>query len=327
MLALNADSVIPYLKSRPGMASLDFHMESLPGGVSANVFLIRVGDSQFILKQACELLRVQTRWQSDPTRVDREFEFLKLFSAWLPADFLTKPLWHDADNHILAMTVAPPPATTWKTELLQGIAETARARQAGNLLASLHFQSLQHLDQLGSLTDKAIFHQLRIEPFYDRLAPAFPDLGPRILELSEHLLQSQQAICHGDFSPKNLLLHPDGMTLVDHETAHLGDPAMDLGFFLAHLTLKAIHAGEDRRLYSKLLRAFLASYFEQGGFREVDFQRRSLGHLGVVMLTRVVGTSRVDYLSDAQKDEAKQLAIASLQSKYFNWRHFPPTTW
>jgi 5-methylthioribose kinase len=47
---------------------------------------------------------------------------------------------------------------------------------------------------------------------------------------------------HADFSPKNILVHRQGLTVVDFETAHAGDPAFDIGFFLSHLSLKAFRS-------------------------------------------------------------------------------------
>ena len=49
----------------------------------------------------------------------------------------------------------------------------------------------------------------------------------------------------GDFSPKNILVHAGGLILLDFECAHAGDPAFDLGFFLSHLVLKAIHTSAN----------------------------------------------------------------------------------
>lgn len=327
MYILSPENVSYYLKARLGGEAGDFIVSTLGGGVSAHVYQVQTNSENFILKQACEHLRVHTHWQSDPARADREYAFLNSFFPLMGESNLTRPLWHDSTNHILAMSVALPPATPWKKELLEGVAETNRARQAAELLARLHLESIMQPSLLGRLNDREIFRQLRVEPFYDRLAQAFPELGGRILALSESLLSSTMGLCHGDFSPKNLLLHSNGLILVDHETAHLGDCAMDLGFFIAHLTLKAIKAGENRRLFGKLIRTFLATYFDFGGPRDTDFQRRALGHLGVVMLTRVLGTSRVDYLSEPQKEEARQLAIASLQDTFHNWRYYPPASW
>ena len=59
------------------------------------------------------------------------------------------------------------------------------------------------------------------------------------------MLTIKESLCHGDYTPKNMLVHGGDFTLVDYETAHFGDPTMDLGLFLAHLTLKAIRAPNE----------------------------------------------------------------------------------
>ncbi len=63
-----------------------------------------------------------------------------------------------------------------------------------------------------------------------------------------------------DFSPKNILVHARGLTLVDFETAHAGDPAFDLGFFLSHLLLKAVRAAPDHEPYLALTQSFRDAY-------------------------------------------------------------------
>jgi hypothetical protein len=116
---------------------------------------------------------------------------------------------------------------------------------------------------------------------------------------------AREALCHGDFSPKNLLAHASGFTLVDYETAHFGDPAMDLGFFLSHLLLKAVKRAGERERYFELTRAFWRGYASQ--IRYTDVSRlvgRGVPHLGACLLVRIDGTSPVDYLPEEPKREA-----------------------
>ncbi|MEI8101049.1 MAG: phosphotransferase, partial [Bacteroidota bacterium] len=155
----------------------------------------------------------------------------------------------------------------------------------------------------------------------------FPEYSARIHSLRNALVEENNTLCHGDFSPKNLLLHPNGMTLVDHETAHFGDFTMDLGLFLAHLVLKCIYAKSNRSSYAELVRSFLNTYQNHAGKCDLNVQQSALGHLGVVLLTRVSGTSQVDYLDKAQKQEARMLAQTLLKGDTNNWESFPPCSW
>ena len=70
----------------------------------------------------------------------------------------------------------------------------------------------------------------------------------------------RERLCHGDYSPKNILTHAHDFTLVDYETAHFGDPTMDLGLFLCHLVLKAVRLPARQAAYFELTRAFWRAY-------------------------------------------------------------------
>jgi 5-methylthioribose kinase len=119
------------------------------------------------------------------------------------------------------------------------------------------------------------------------------------------MLALHEALCHGDYSPKNILTHNRGFTLVDYETAHLGDPTMDLGFFLSHLLLKAVKHHRRRADYFELTHAFWRGYAAEVRFRPLaELQARGVGHLGVCVLARIDGTSPVDYLPEESKREA-----------------------
>lgn len=327
MLELNLSNLADYLLSTQTISVLNPTIEPLSGGVSALVFKITTPDQTFILKQACKQLRVKELWLSDPARIEQEFLFLRAFHSQAPCGYFAEPLWHDNKNHVIAMSLAPAPATPWKTELLNLIADRDRAIQAAAILSTIHNKGPSLRKDFPELLDKMIFQQLRIEPFYERLALQFPEYSSRIRCLRKSLLEESATLCHGDFSPKNLLLHSEGMTLVDHETAHFGDYTMDLGLFLAHLVLKCLYAKSNRSLYAELIRCFLKAYQSNAGICDLNAQESVLGHLGVVLLTRVSGTSRVDYLDEAQKIEARMLAQALLKGEIRNWESFPPYSW
>lgn len=327
MLELNSDNLADYLFFANKISVRNPTIEPLSGGVSALVFKITTPDQSFILKQACKQLRVKDLWLSDPARIDREFLFLSAFKALASIGYLTKPLWHDHQNHVLAMALAPAPATPWKIELLEQKPDPIRAQQAACILAAIHKEGASLKKAFPGLLDKTIFQQLRIEPFYERLALQHPQVAPRINSLRNALWAENATLCHGDFSPKNLLLHTEGMTLVDHETAHFGDYTMDIGLFLAHLVLKCLHSKSKRSLYAELIRTFLEAYQSIAGTLDFNSQQSILGHLGVVLLTRVAGTSQVDYLDEAQKQEARVLAQALLEGDIKSWESFPPYSW
>lgn len=321
-LLLSESNLEAYLRQGTRLPSGPVIITPLSGGVSARVFRVESASGICVVKQACEQLRVKDEWFSDPARAEREFLFLELFYPWLPEGCLTRPLWLDRDNHILAMEAAAPPAAPWKQDLLAGSADPALARKAGALLGLLHLAGWKHRQQLLPLADKSFFQQLRLEPFHERLITRRPELRPRLAPLIAWSMESLETLCHGDFSPKNLLQSPAGLTLVDHETAHLGDGAMDVGFFLCHLFLKSIRAENERAVFQKLVRIFLAEYESQIVSTDLlgpQFRSRALDHFAVTVLTRVEGTSPVDYLDDRQKEIACDKALEVLGKRLNSW--------
>ena len=63
---------------------------------------------------------------------------------------------------------------------------------------------------------------------------------------------------HGDFKAEHVWATPGGPTLIDFDTCRLGDPALDVGKFLAHLRLW--HLAHDQAGLTRVQERFLAGY-------------------------------------------------------------------
>jgi 5-methylthioribose kinase len=108
---------------------------------------------------------------------------------------------------------------------------------------------------------------------------------------------------------------------VDYETAHFGDPTMDLGFFLSHLILKAIKQHPVHQRYFDLTRAFWQGYAQLVRFRPMpELQAEGIEHLAVCALARIDGTSPVDYLPE----EAKRVSVRRIGRRILAQR---PAQW
>ncbi|TLY12888.1 MAG: aminoglycoside phosphotransferase family protein [Thaumarchaeota archaeon] len=102
-------------------------------------------------------------------------------------------------------------------------------------LAKLH-SSDANFGRLCSLQDQ-IAASLR----YKRPLPLlFPDLASRLESVSARIVKLQQAFpdlkvrpIHGDFHPKNVFASNNSVTAIDFEMSCMGDPAFDLGYFVA----------------------------------------------------------------------------------------------
>jgi 5-methylthioribose kinase len=224
-------------------------------------------------------------------------------------------LWEDRDNFLYAMTAAPQEHQTWKEMLLAGDlpASAAIATSCGRLLAQLHAATWGKVEIAARLDDRAYFDQLRLDPYYRHVGRVHPDLQPHIERLVDSVWQHRRCLVHGDFSPKNLLVWPGNVMLIDFEVGHYGDPAFDLGFFLTHLVLKGIWSDRRQQEYFNLATAFWTTYQKLlAAIIPADevtaLEGRALWNLAGCLLARVDGKSPVEYLSAEQRELVRSLA-------------------
>jgi 5-methylthioribose kinase len=319
MLELRPDNVERYLREHDRIRG-SAEVTVLAGGVSNVVFRVRSGSDLFVLKQSRPQLRTRDAWFSDVRRIFRELEVMRALADVLPESVVPRVVWEDRDNFTFAMTHAPMNARPWKEDMLAGTVDPERGRQAGEVLGKMHEFSAGHPERFQAFADSQVFYELRVEPFYERVAGRRPDVAAELGVLIDEM-KGQIALCHGDYTPKNMLLHDSGFTLVDYETGYFGDPAMDIGLFVAHLVLKSMRAEVTQAArYLETIRAFWSAYSDELTTLSASEQRqRGLRHLGACLLARVDGASPVDYLTDDGKNTARRFARQILHNQRGLW--------
>lgn len=314
MLELTADNALDYLRSTGRLDDPAAHVEVLAGGVSNLVLRVTAASGVFVLKQSRPQLRTRDAWFSDLDRIYREQEVMQALEPRLPAGTVPRLLFVDRDNFLFAMSHAPFEAVNWKQELLAGRVEPSFGTYVGRVLGLMHEASARDRATFERFADATVFVQLRVDPFYRKLQQRLPDVAQPLQQLIDQMLTRRDALCHGDYTPKNMLVHAGRFTLVDYETAYFGDPAMDLGLCLAHLTLKSIRRPDQRPLYRQLMDNFWTGYAAEVHFASrATLEARAIPHLGACLLARVDGTSQVDYLTEEQRNEARALGRRLLQ--------------
>ncbi len=116
-----------------------------------------------------------------------------------------------------------------------------------------------HADELAILHDRL-----------ERVANERPELSDRVRGLKRsvrRLLHRYPCIAptliHRDFHPAQVLCHDDQITILDFDLAAHGDPAIDVGNFIAHLKESAIRRFGDGNAMTHHEQAFLATYLSQ----------------------------------------------------------------
>src|SRR5215471_1856349 len=129
----------------------------------------------FVVKQARAQLRTRDPWFSRLDRIWRETGVLKLLAPLLPAGVVPRVLFEDRDNYLFGMEAAPAAHRVWKEVLLEGRADVTIACQLGTHLAAIHLQTAGRPDLQAQWGDTEVFGELRVDPFYRRVAAKVPE--------------------------------------------------------------------------------------------------------------------------------------------------------
>jgi aminoglycoside phosphotransferase (APT) family kinase protein len=310
------DPAIVDFVARSGLVPRDEspHFERLPGGVSSDIWLVYAGRTAFCVKQALPRLRVAAVWRAPIERNTKEAAWINTVAGFMP-EAVPALLAEDANAGMFAMNYLPPESFEgWKAQLQRGHVMPATAAEVGGRLARIHSRFARSGAAAAEFATDAIFHAIRLEPYLLATARAHPDRAAALEKLAKTTARTKLTLVHGDVSPKNILIGPQGPVFIDAECAWFGDPAFDLAFCLNHLLLKCLWVPSAA---SRLLLAFdrLAETY----LGDVDWEprevidRRTAHLLPGLFLARIDGKSPVEYLTEERdKDTVRRVARALL---------------
>ncbi len=295
---------------RPGE---DASIQNLPGGVSNRTVLVqRSAHEAWVIKQALAKLRVKVDWFSDPSRIHREALGLTWLPRFLPVGTIPPFVFEDAANYIVAMGAVPPPIVNWKEQLLAGAVSLDLVAQFGRILGGIHRGGTLMRETVQPIfADQTFFASLRLEPYYLYTAEQQPLARDFLRDLVRETGANVHSLVHGDYSPKNILVHHDKLVLLDHEVIHFGDPAFDLGFSLTHLLSKGHHLASLRPAFRAAAGAYWAAYLD--ALVDVPWRAglegRAVRHTLGCLLARVCGRSPLEYLTPGERETQRVVVL------------------
>lgn len=288
---------------------------ALAGGVSCEIYRVEQGVRQFVVKRALERLRVAEEWRADTSRNETEFAFYDALTGIL-ADAIPRVFFHNPERGYFIMEYLEESWRNWKGLLLKGCFDASHGTLAGTLLAKLHRGTWNDQTFRARFNAASNFRELRTDPYFRAAAAHHPELREGLQAVAEQLDQSRICLIHGDFSPKNILIHEEQMVLLDAEVAYFGDPAFDVAFLQSHLFLKGLHFSPrcvDWEAVSITVwdayRSAMEGLFKNGS----DFERHCIRMLGALLVARVDGKSPVEYLTDNKREIVRRTAARLLQ--------------
>ncbi|MGP1395228.1 MAG: phosphotransferase family protein [Inquilinaceae bacterium] len=282
----------------------------LTGGVSSDIWRVDLKDGPICVKRALNQLKVAADWRAPIDRNVYEARWLEIAAGVVP-EAVPRLLGQDSARGVLAMAyLSGDRHRLWKTELRDGRADPAMARQVADRLVRIHAATAGSADVAEAFPTDAIFHAIRLEPYLLATGRAHPDLAPALAALADVTAARHGALVHGDVSPKNILLGPDGPVFLDAECAWYGDPAFDLAFCLNHLLLKCLWTPPARARFLACFDALAATYLAGVTWEEpAALQRRAARLLPGLFLGRVDGKSPVEYVTeDTDKNRVRRVA-------------------
>lgn len=312
--ALLQDFLYAERLAKPGEAA---RWTALTGGVSSEIWRVDLPGRSLCVKRALPKLKVAGDWEAPVSRNAYEWRWL-CFAAQHRPQAAPQPLAHDAQAGLFAMSFLPPEQyPVWKTQLMGGLVNPNVAAQVGEVLAGLHAASANRPNLAEEFDSLDNFHALRLDPYLLAAAARHPDLAARLQALAGRTAATALALVHGDVSPKNILIGPEGPIFLDAECAWYGDPAFDLAFCLNHLLLKCLVLPQRVAALLESFSRLADSYFDHVAFEARSaLEARVAELLPALALARIDGKSPVEYLVEksAEKQLVRNFARALLRS-------------
>lgn len=292
-------------------------MAPLTGGVSSDIWKIETRSGALCVKRALAQLKTEKVWYAPVERNAFEADWIRMAAAIVPAA-APELLAEDREAGMFAMAYLDPAAyPVWKEQLRDGLADPATAAQVGSILGHIHAATAGDDEIARRFATDNIFMPIRIEPYLLRTAEAHPDLADRLTALADITARTRKVLVHGDVSPKNILIGPDGPVFLDAECAWYGDPAFDLAFCLNHLLLKCIWTPASTDGFLTCFACLKDAYLAAVDWEPVaDLEQRTADLLPGLLLARIDGASPVEYIKrEADKNRVRRAAGSGLSER------------
>lgn len=285
------------------------------GGVSGTVAFVTRDGAPIIIKQALGQLKTKDTWFCDPNRMYTEYESNRIYHELMPEN-TPEVYFYDGENYIYGREAVPDGCPMWKENLMAGKLDFEVARKSILTLAKVHRVCSSRQDIKELFASKEIFYGLRISPYIEFTVQKYPELKAYADQIVDETMNESITLVHGDYSPKNIMVTEDGISVLDYEVAHCGHPAFDLAFFSNHFVLKSVKYNQYGEAYLAMLKYMVKLYFAHLDFMDrARFEASYIRILAMLMLARIDGKSPVEYLVEdgPRKQLVRDLSVSILK--------------
>lgn len=284
------------------------------GGVSSEIYLVEDGTKKFVVKRALPKLKVKDDWFAEVSRNLSEWAYLDCVGRMIPGTVPQLYFSCPRDGYF-GMEFLGAGFSNWKDLLLAGQFNTRHAELAAGILGEIHQRTSANCIFLRQFDTTANFHQLRVEPYLLTTGVRNPSLRTIFESEAQRIEATREALVHGDFSPKNILINRDRMVLLDCEVAWYGDPVFDVAFLLNHLYLKSLHHAPRGLELDAMVDTFWRAYaMKRSTADSAAIEKRLVPLVLMLMLARVDGKSPVEYLGLPKQEFLRAFVYQHLPS-------------
>ncbi len=272
-------------------------LEHIDKGLINYIFSIRTKDKELIVKYAGDRARGKPSVRIDQKRLKNEFEAIYLYKKLCPSNHFPTTIFFDQEFNLMAMEKVPPAYILLETELREGRINTALAASLGEFLAEMHNSTRDATTIKDIINNIDMIQQIKIPFIYDNIT-SDPQEIEVIKALKNSLLTDKQCQVQGDFKPNNIFVRGEDFILIDFEQSYYGNPLLDFAYLpSAYLVLSFLHS-EKQSAYFEAIRLFWNAY-KKNILLPAD-EQAALQHLGVILLARVDGIIKYDFLQSNQ---------------------------
>ncbi len=288
---LEKKAISKYLKRKKLLAGTGpLRVQSLSDALKNRIYYVEAANQAWIVKQAHSRVQIKERWWIDRRRIFAEKSCIERLAQFLAPEILPQVLLEDRTDFILVTTPPPHNALSWENDLANGRIDLQIAVQCGELLATVHNETAGSAEVADEFAPTKAFEQLRIDPHYNYVANAYPDLKKAIAVHTNRLLNEGFCLVLGDLRPRNIWVANGHPYWVDFATAHYGYPTFDLAFYTADMCVKAMQNTAQKAAYLEAVNVFWNSYFQHANYKKVEAVKHQAVHeLGCLLLSATDG--------------------------------------
>ncbi len=288
--------------------------EQFNQGLINYIFAIRTREHDLIVKHARDRARGKPSVKIDPRRIKCEFNAINLFRRFCLEDHFPKTNYFDEQRMLIVMDRIPDSYSLLDEDLKKGIVNIKLIQIMGQTLAEMHNQTRNRVNRGDSFDNIAMIEQLKSPIIYDGTTTD-PEELRELAKLKSLLLTNRVCFVHGDFKPNNIFANDEDFIVIDFEQAHYGDPTLDFVWLPAAYIIISFLQPEKQGEYFAAVKNYWEAYQKK---TELPFDESvAMQHLGAILLARVDGILKYDYLqprhiSSALRKCAKKLILRKI---------------